>query len=248
MKKFLSIFGAITFAISVCACRRQSVADKSATANATPAPAYNSSNAAEREQARNDARVYLEQGNELFLNDQDEDALAAYKKALERNPEFAEAYYRLGLAHGVLNQEKESEAAYKKAIELYKKFVQENPKDADAFFNLGESYRYLRQYEDAVRAYKQAVKLQPEDPEMFYELGMAQIKLAQYSEATNALQKAVELDPNYYRASDALDEAREGAKRVRDGRKHQEDLLKKQQADELKKAEEGTTPPPTTPN
>ncbi len=247
MKTFVSILGAFIFAVGLCACRRQSVGNSSAVASATPAPAYNNSNAAEREQAQNDARLLLEQGNELFLNDQDADALAAYKKAIERNPEFAEAHYRLGLAHGVLNQEKESEAAYKKAIELYRKFVQENPKDADAFFSLGESYRYLRQYEDAVRAYKQAVKLQPEDPEMYYELGVAQIKLAQYTEATNALQKAVDLDPNYYRASDALDEAREGAKRVRVGKKHQTELLKKQQAEE-KKAQEGATPPGTTPN
>jgi tetratricopeptide (TPR) repeat protein len=247
MKTFVSILGAFIFAVGLCACRRQSVGNSNAAASATPAPAYNSQNPAEREQAQNDARLLLEQGKELFLNDQDAEALAAYKQAIERNPEFAEAYYRLGLVHGVLKHEDESEAAYKKAIELYKKYVPENPKDADAFFNLGESYRYLRQYEDAVRAYKQAVKLQPEDPEMFYELGVAQIKLAQYSEATNALQKAVDLDPNYYRASDALDEAREGAQRVRDGKKHQTELLKKQQAEE-KKAQEGATPSGPTPN
>jgi cytochrome c-type biogenesis protein CcmH/NrfG len=90
--------------------------------------------------------------------------------------------------------------------------------------------------------------MQPEDTEMFYELGATQMKLAQYSEATTALQKAIDLDPNYYRANDALDEAREGAKRVRDGKKHQEDMLKKQQTDELKKQKEGTTPPGATPN
>ncbi|MDX6612469.1 MAG: hypothetical protein QOD75_1655 [Blastocatellia bacterium] len=247
MKRSLSILGAIICAISLGGCGRHSGGNNGAPPTPTPAPAYDSSNAREREQAQNDARVYLEQGKELFLNDQDEDALAAYKKAIERNPEYAEAYYRLALAHSVLQQEKESEAAYKKAVELYKKFVQENAKDADAFFNLGESYRYLRQYEDAVRAYKQAVKLEPEDPEMFYELGMAQIKLAQYSEATNALQKAVDLDPNYYRASDALDEAREGAKRVRDGKKHSEEMLKKQKTDE-KKAEDGSAAPAATPN
>ena len=145
----------------------------------------------------------------------------------------------------MLEQKSEAEAAYKKAIELYKKFIQENPKDADAFFNLGESYRYLHQYEDAVRAYKQAVRLQPEDPEMFYELGVTQIKLAQYSEATSALEKAIDLDPNYYRASDALNDAREGAQRVRDGRKHSEEMLKKQKAEELKKEKDGAAPAPT---
>lgn len=241
MKSLLLIVGMVLFAAAFSACKRQP-ANANNSENTTPAPAYDSLDPAGRERARNDARVYLEQGMELYQNDQDQEALVAYQKAIERNPEFAEAYYRLGLTHAALEQKKESEDAYKKAIELYKEFVQENSKDADAFFNLGESYRYLHQYEDAVRAYKQAVRLQPEDPEMFYELGVTQIKLAQYSEATNALQKAVDLDPNYYRANDALDEAREGVKRVRDGKKHQEDLLKKQQADELKKEKEGAAP------
>lgn len=239
----------VVIALALGACKRQPTPNSNAVPVATPAPAYNSTDPAERERAQNDARVYLEQGRELSLNDQDSEALVLYKKAIERNPDFAEAYYRLGLAHAVLDQDEEAEAAHKKAIELYKKFVQGNSSDADAYFNLGESYRYLRQYEDAVRAYKQAVRLEPEDPEMFYELGMAQIKLAQYSEATSALQKAIDLDPNYYRASDALDEAREGAKRVRDGKKHQTDLLKKQKAEELKKVQEGMTPPSApTPN
>lgn len=242
MKSFLSIVAMVVFAGALGACKRQPEASNNNSGDISPAPSSNSSNAAERERAINEARVFLELGIELYQNDQDKEALAAYQQAIQRNPEYAEAYYRLGLAHAVLEQKKEAEAAYKKAIELYKKFVQENPKDADAFFNLGESYRHLHQYEDAVRAYKQAIRLQPEDPEMFYELGVTQIKLAQYSEATSALQKAIDLDPDYYRASDALDDAREGAKRVRDGKKHQEEMLKKQQAEELKKQKEGSVP------
>jgi tetratricopeptide (TPR) repeat protein len=57
---------------------------------------------------------------------------------------------------------------------------------------------------------------------------MVQIKLARYSEAVNAFQKALELDANDYRASDGLEEAKEGAQRIREGKKHNEDMLKKQ--------------------
>src|ERR1700674_3894024 len=45
-----------------------------------------------------------------------------------------------------------------------------------------------------------------------------------------------------YGANDALKEAREGVKRIRAGKKHQEDLLKKEKADELKKGEGGAAP------
>jgi hypothetical protein len=41
-----------------------------------------------------------------------------------------------------------------------------------------------------------------------------------------------------------LDDAKEGVKRIRVGRKHQEDLLKKQKEDEEKKAAAGGSPAP----
>ena len=61
--------------------------------------------------------------------------------------------------------------------------------------------------------------------------------------AASAFSKSLEIDPEYYRAQDGLDEAKEGIKRIRVGRKHQEDLLKKQKEDELKKAAAGGASP-----
>ena len=58
---------------------------------------------------------------------------------------------------------------------------------------------------------------------------MAETRLAQYPEAISAFQKALELDPNDSRASDGLENAQEGAQRIKEGKKHAEDMLKKQQ-------------------
>ena len=78
-----------------------------------------------------------------------------------------------------------------------------------------------------------------------YDLGVAHTKLAQYDAAAAAFSKSLEIDPDYYRAQDGLDEAKEGIKRIRAGRKHQEDLLKKQQKEEeLKKAGGVASPTP----
>ena len=52
---------------------------------------------------------------------------------------------------------------------------------------------------------------------------------AQYSDAVNAFQKALDLDPNDYRAREALDDAKEGTQRIKEGKKHNEEMLKKQQ-------------------
>ena len=71
---------------------------------------------------------------------------------------------------------------------------------------------------------------------MFYDLGRALTKLAAYDEAAAAFSKALEIDPENARAEEALEEAREGVQRIKAGKKHQEDLLKKQKEDELKNA------------
>jgi len=174
----------------------------------------------------------------------------AFQQAIRLDPTLAEAHFRLGLALEALNKAEEAEKEYKFAVESYKKYFEndENLKDAEAHYDLGQTYAGLHQFSDAIREYRLAVKIRADDPDIYYDLGLAHTKLAQYSEAANAFSKSLEIDPENYRAQDALDEAREGMKRIQAGKKHQEDLLKKEKADELKKAGEGTpTAAPTKP-
>ena len=187
-----------------------------------------------------EARSFLEKGKLLYRDDNDSEAAEAFKQAISLDPMLAEAHFRLGLAYEALNKADEAEGEYKKAVESYKKYLTDNSEDGEAHYNLGQTYAGLQQYSDAIREFRQAVKIRSEDPDIYYDMGLAHIKLAQYSEAASAFSKALEIDPDYYRAQDSLDEAREGMKRIKAGRKHQEDLLKKAKADELKKAGEGT--------
>jgi tetratricopeptide (TPR) repeat protein len=196
------------------------------------------------------ARTLLEQGKTLYRNDQDSEAVEAFKQAVALDPDLAEAHFRLGLAYEALNRQEDAEGEYKKAVNAYKKFVDANPKDWEAHYLFGQTYASLQQYSDAIREYRQAVKLKNDDADIYYDLGIAHSKLAQYDEASSAFTKSLDIDPDNYRAQDALDEAREGVKRIRAGRKHQGDILKKQKEEELKKAgEEGqpTTTPPAKP-
>ena len=195
------------------------------------------------------ARSFLEKGKLLYRNDQDSEAAEAFKQALEHDPTLAEAHFRLGLAYEALTKADEAESEYKKAVEGYKKYFgnnEENDKDAEAHYNLGQTYAALHQYSDAIREFKQATKVRSDDADIYYDLGMAHTKLAQYSEAASAFSKSLEIDPENYRAQDALDEAREGIKRIQAGKKHQADLLKKEKEDELKKAGEGSPDPHST--
>src|SRR5439155_3408455 len=80
--------------------------------------------------------------------------------------------------------------------------------------------------------------------DIYFDLGSSLTRLAQYDEAAAAFQKCLDIDPENYRAQDALDEAREGVKRIKTARKYQEEQLKKE---EEKKKKEGQTEPGATP-
>ena len=212
---------ALVFALS--GCRKGAKPNSNANTGAT------TSNPNDPEQAKRNAQSLVDQGKELYKNDQDEQAVEKFKQAINQDPNNAEAHVRLGMSYGALENKDEAEAEYKKSVELFKKKIQNDAKDGDAFFLLGEAHTFLHQDEDAARAYRQTTKLKPEDEEAWYRLGMAETRLAQYPEAMSAFQKALELDPNDSRASDGLENAQEGAQRIKEGKKHAEDMLKKQQ-------------------
>lgn len=201
------------------------------------------------------ARTLLAQGKQFYQNDQDEKAIEAFKQALKLDPDLAEAHFRLGLTYGALGDEQQAEESYKKAVASYRKYfsVEGNEKDAEAHYNLAQTLAGLHLYTEAVREYRQAVKLKEDDADIYYDMGLALSRLAQYDQAVDAFEKSLAIDPENYRAEDELAEAREGVKRIRAGRKHQEDLLKKKRAEEEKKQQEegqptdGTHKPKTAP-
>lgn len=214
------VLSAVLFSQASCSRKKPiSGVDANATAGTIPTS----------EGDRSRAQSLIESGRELYRTDQDEKAVAAFEEATRLDPDLAEGFFRLGLAYDAIGKENEAEEAYKKSIEKYKKSFQTNDKDAEGHYNAGQAYAGLHLYSEAIREYRQATRLKPDDSDIYYDLGVALSKLANYDEAVAAFSKSLEIDPQNYRAEDALEEAREGAKRIRAGRKHQEELLKKQQ-------------------
>jgi len=218
-KASLVLFAAFVLAFGTGACRKRG---NSGNVNA------NASIASNPDEAKRQAQDLVIQARELYKNDEDERALEVLKQAIALDPNNAEAHLRLGMSLAALGQKDESEEQYKKAVELFKKRVQDDSKDSADYFYLGEAYNFLHRDDDAARAYRQATQLKSDDEEAWYQLGSSLNKLARYTEAVGAFEKALELQPEDYRATDGLEEAKEGAKRIREGKKHNEEMLKKQ--------------------
>ena len=200
------------------------------------------------EGARGEALSYLEKGREFYRNDEDNRAAEAFEQAIKLDPNLAEAHFRLALTNDILGNEKEAAQGYNTAVEAYKKYLAdpEHSKDAEAHYNLGQTYAGLHLYSEAVKEYRLATRVKDNDPAIYYDLGRALMKMALYDEAAEAFAKSIDLDPENYRAEDELSEAREGSKRIKVGRKHQEELLKKQKEENVN-AQEQVVPTPQTP-
>ncbi len=188
--------------------------------SAAPSPVINSTDPSVAEESKpqdfgNDAQTYVAKGSENYLNNRDREAVEAFTEAIRLDPNYAEAYYKLGLAYGALGRKEEATGAYEKAVKVYKRVTRRTPKDAEAHFNMGKANSKLGDYDEAIKAYKLAVQLKREDSDMHYELGLAYGKVARYKEEVETLRRAVRLDPENYRAQEALDKAKEDMDRLK---------------------------------
>ena len=62
--------------------------------------------------------VWFHKGSELMSSEKYNEAIKAYEKAIEINPQDSEAWYNKGIALNHLNKSDEAIKAYEKAIEI----------------------------------------------------------------------------------------------------------------------------------
>jgi len=115
-------------------------------------------------------------------------AIEAYKKAIEINPKKNEFYYNIGIAYG-------NKGEYDQAIEAYKKAIEINPKMDEAYNNMGNAYYNKGEYDQAIEAYKKAIEINPKKDEAYYNLGIAYGNKGEYDQEIEAYKKAIEINP-----------------------------------------------------
>lgn len=202
-----------------------------------------------------DAQALYEEGLAAYKANRDAEAAEKLKQAVELSPDFAEAHYRLGLAYNATKQREEADKAFEGAVKAYEKVLKREPKNSDAHYFLGLSYEQLGKYDEAVKAHKEAVKNSPaENDDKYYALANAHFKIAQYDEAVKALNKVLEINPDNFPAQELLEQAKNGAKRVAEFRKRQEEQLKKRvsnpnanNSNAGPRVDSNTVPPPPPP-
>lgn len=116
--------------------------------------------------------IYCTSGEEINTKQQSSEALAAYQKALELNPNLPGIHQKIG---DLLQQQAASERSH--LLNLYQQKIQQNP--------------------DHLQTYYQALEIFPKNVDFYLGLGKAFAKKGRFDQAQLAYQKVLQLQPNH---------------------------------------------------
>jgi protein O-GlcNAc transferase len=119
-----------------------------------------------------------------------DDAISAYRQAIDIEPAYADAFNNMGNAFKDKGQIADAISAYQRAIEL-------NPRYAEAFFNMGIAFKSLGNLNDEISAYREAIAINPAFPEALNNMGNALKDQGQIDGAISAYRQAIEIKPLY---------------------------------------------------
>lgn len=125
---------------------------------------------------------WMEQGNASFQAGRYTDAVSACTKAIEQNPNDAQAYKVRGDAHAALGRYRQALRDYTKAIEL-------QPEDAQAYEQRGNVQASLGNYEQSKKDLDKAEELKPKMASAHLLKGIEYEKLGEWEAAITELQK-----------------------------------------------------------
>ena len=122
-----------------------------------------------------------------------DDAIAAYRRAIDIKPDFAEAYSNLGVALKEQGKLNEAVAAYRQAIGI-------KPDYAEAHSNLGVSLKQQGKLSEAIAAFRQAIGIRPDYAKAYSNLGVALRQQGKLDEAVAAYRQAIGIKADFAEA------------------------------------------------
>jgi Flp pilus assembly protein TadD len=132
---------------------------------------------------------------ELIQKGEYEAAIAAWRSALELNPDDARANNNLGFALARQGRLAESIACWERALKANDQIPEVRQNLVGALENLGVEWLRKGDVDEAMPHLRRAAELDPQDAAGQYNLGLALLRKSRFDEAIERFQKALALDP-----------------------------------------------------
>ena len=154
-------------------------------------------------------------------------AAEAFTRAIEMDPDNAEAYNHRGVARAYMGKIDDAISDYTRALQIkpelvgalnnrgsafyqkkllnraisdYSKAIEINPYLAEAYSNRGTAWAAKGDYFRAIRDYTQALEANPYFDAPYYNRGRALSTIGDYDQAIGDLQRVIELNPKFHDA------------------------------------------------
>ena len=118
-----------------------------------------------------------------------EGALALYRRTIEFDPGFGDAYNNLAILLNTQGKELASVACLRRAVAL-------GPASMVLYANLGNYLRRIGRYEEATAALDRALEMAPEQPEVLYRYALLLDEIGQSERAIDLLDRAIAARPD----------------------------------------------------
>ena len=118
-------------------------------------------------------------------------AISEFKKAIEKDPTYAKAYYSLGRLYFDLDRLQEAEDTARKVLEI-------NPQFINGYLLLGYIYYYKQGEADkAIVEYEKVLEIDPKEPYALTNMGTIYEEKGERQKAITYYEKAIEAHPNH---------------------------------------------------
>ena len=150
----------------------------------------------EEQKKRQEALALFQNGVSLAQADKLEEALDAFRKAVELKPDLAEAHINLGLLLYRQGKADEAEKALLKALELKPEESKTKEALADIYFEKAKELLQLDKIDEALEKLKLSSGFNPNYPFTNYLLGYAYTQKGMKEEAIKSFEAFLQLEPN----------------------------------------------------
>lgn len=146
------------------------------------------------------ARVAMKEGNSFYNTKHYEEAVERYRRVIEIDPSYKEAYTNMGLAYLALYQPgstHEKDIAYSKgAIKAFKDYLALDAENEKVKTFLVEVCQKSNNTEEAIQFFEGESRKHPDDIKTLSIIGNLYTKIGNIDEALKWMEKRVQLEPN----------------------------------------------------